>query len=206
MGHSANTVTLQGDHVSKRARTAEPPDPAHTQSNSSFPADFFSDQNRAVPISNDDDEDGEPPDTAPKPIVDPQLDLEWAQFERDVLAGPTTEDQSRDIYERATLIAEPQLAEDAFLEGFPPSAATGDRGTANGAAGAAKPTLEAEEEERTRKRREEKELIMDRILDEERAQEDADERVTALKARLAAVKEKRVAAKAKLQELKSGNS
>jgi zinc finger protein 830 len=72
--------------------------------------------------------------------------------------------------------------------------------------GAAEPTLEPEEEEQTRKQREEKELIMDRILEEERAQEDADERVAALKARLVAVKAKRVAAKAKAQELKNGKS
>ena len=203
LGNSANTVTLQDDHVSKRARTAEPPDPALAQSNSSFPTDFFSDRNRAIPISNDDGEDGEPPDTAPKPIVNPQLDLEWAQFEREVLAVPVTEDQGRDIYDRATLIAEPQLAEDTLFEGFPPSTVAPSRGIVNGAA---KPTLEPEEEEQTRKKIEEKELIMDRILDEERAQEDADERVAALKARLVALKAKRVAAKAKLQELKNGKS
>lgn len=130
--------------------------------------------------------------------------MEWAQFERDVLAGPAveTEDQRRDIYDRATLIAEPQLAEDTLLEGFPSSAGASAHGIVDGA----KPTLEPEEEEQTRKRREEKELIMDRILEEERAQEDADDRVAALKARLAAVKAKRVAAKAKVQELKNGKS
>ncbi len=203
LGHSANTVTLQDDHVSKRARTAEPPDHALAQSNSSFPTDFFSDRNRAIPISNDDGEDGEPPGTAPNLIVNPQLDLEWAQFEREVLAAPATEDQGRDIYDRATLVAEPQLAEDTLIEGFPPSAVAPSRGTVNGSA---KPTLEPEEEEQTRKKIEEKELIMDRILEEERAQEDADDRVAALKARLVAVKAKRVAAKAKLQELKNGKS
>ena len=129
--------------------------------------------------------------------------MEWSQFERDVLAGPAaeTEDQRRDIYDRATLIAEPQLAEDALLEGFPSSAVAPARGVDG-----VKPTLEPEEEEQTRKRRDEKELIMDRILEEERAQEDADERVAALKARLVAVKAKRVAAKAKVQELKNGKS
>ena len=111
------------------------------------------------------------------------------------------ENPRRDIYDRATLVAEPQLVEDTFLEGFPPSA----RGTVDRAAGGTKLTPEPEEEQ-TRKQREEKELIMDRILDEERAQEDADDRVTALKARLAAVKAKRVATKAKLQESKNGKS
>jgi len=152
-----------------------------------------------MPISIDDDEDGEPPGAAPNPIVNPQLDLEWEQFERDVLAGPATEDQRHDIYDRATLIAEPQLVEDTLPEGFPPSAV---RGTVNGAA---EPALEQEEEHRW-KQREEKELIMDRILEEERAQEDADERVAALKARLAAVKAKRLAAKAKMQDVKIGKS
>ena len=140
---------------------------------------------------------------APKLIVDPQLDLEWAQFERDVLAGPTTEDQNRGIYDRATLVAEPQLVEEVLPEGFPPSAVAPIRGAVNGAA---EPRLGPEEEERTRKQTEEKELIMDRILEEERAQEDADERVLALKARLAAVKAKRAAAKAKGQESKTGKS
>ena len=199
MEQGANTTVLQDEHVSKRARTAEPPD-APTQSNSSFPADFFSDPSREIPIPDNYDEDVEPSGAASKPVVDPQLDMEWAQFERDVLAGPATEDQRRDIYDRATLVAEPRLVEEPLPEGFPPSAA---RGAVNGAV---EPALEPEEEERTRKQRDEKELIMDRILEEERAQEDADERVAALKARLAAVKAKRAAAKSKAQELKTGKS
>jgi len=161
-------------------------------------------------MSNDDDEDGDPSGAASKPAVNPQLDLEWTQFERDLLAGPATEDQKRDMYDRATLVAEPQLVEDPLPEGFPPSAAAAaagpaSRGTINGAA---ELTLEPEEGEATRKRREEKELIMDRILEEERAQEDADERVAVLKARLAAAKAKRAAAKAdaNAQELKDGKS
>ena len=204
MEHDANTVALQDEHISKRARTAEPQDPAPDQSNSGFLADFFSDPSRAIPIPNDEDEDEEPSGTASKPTVNSQLDLEWTQFERDVLAGPATEDQNRDIYDRATLVSEPQLVEDTLPEGFPPSAAPA-RGGVNGAA---EPTLEPEPEEEgeAKKQREEKELIMDRILEEERAQEDADERVAALKARLAVVKAKRAATKAKVQESKNGKS
>lgn len=203
MEHGANTVASQDEHVSKRARTAEPPDPASTQSNSHFPTDFFSDPGRAVPISNDDDEDNEPPGMAPQPTGNPQLDLEWAQFEREVLAGPTTADQKRGLYDRATVVAEPQLVEETLPEGFPPSAVAPFGAATNGAA---ESRLGLEEEQQTRKHREEKELIMDRILDEQRAQEDADERVAALKARLAAVRAKRAAAKATVQELKTGKS
>ena len=201
--YGADTVALQVEHVSKRPRTAEPPDSAHPQPNGGFPADFFSDRSREIPISADDDEDGEPSGTASKPVANSQLDEEWVQFERDVLAGPATTDQKRDIYDQATLIAEPQLVEDTFPEGFPSSAVDPTRGAVNRTA---EPTVEPEEEAETRKRREEKELIMDRILDEERAQEDADERVVALKARLAAVKAKRAAAKAKAQDLNDGRS
>jgi zinc finger protein 830 len=51
--------------------------------------------------------------------------------------------------------------------------------------------------DKSRKRlQEERELIMDRLLDEERAQEDADAKVSALKARLQAIKLKRAARKA----------
>jgi zinc finger protein 830 len=201
--YGANAVALQEEHVSKRARTADPPDPTPAQSNSGFPANFFSDPSRAIPVSDGDGEDREPSGAPSNPPVNPQLDLEWAQFERDLLAHPAAEDQRHEIYYRATLIAEPQLVEEALPEGFPPSAAPA-RGAVNGAA---EPKLGPEgEDQETKRREEEKELIMDRILEEERAQEDADERVAALKARLAAVKAKRAAAKAMVHEVKDEKS
>jgi zinc finger protein 830 len=53
-----------------------------------------------------------------------------------------------------------------------------------------------EEELRKRKAEDEKELIMDRLLEEERAQEEADAKVVLLKGRLDALKKRRNEAKA----------
>jgi zinc finger protein 830 len=54
-----------------------------------------------------------------------------------------------------------------------------------------------EELERRRKERDERELIMDRMMEEERAQEDAYDRVALLKNRVQMLKQKRELAKAK---------
>lgn len=125
------------------------------------------------------------------------MDEEWEQFERDLLTvAPTNraavaEASRRDIYDRATVFAEEEVLYDP-AEGIPehlrstnadqqPESLVNPEGIEDETPGQA-----AE-----RKQREEKELIMDRIMDEERAQEDADEKVRALKARLAQVKKKR---------------
>lgn len=55
---------------------------------------------------------------------------------------------------------------------------------------------ETEIDRRKRELQEERELVMDRLIEEERAQEDADAKVNALKSRLEAIKLKRAAAKA----------
>ena len=55
---------------------------------------------------------------------------------------------------------------------------------------------ETEEEKLRRKEQEERELIMDRLIEEERAQEEADERVGLLKAKVEAMKRMREAKKA----------
>lgn len=137
-----------------------------------------------------------------------QIDLEWAQFERDVLApraAPLNGDDiplsKKEIYDRATVVME----EEVRYDGFPGDADQSTLGTVVGAGGVVgeyvggppPPAEEKPEETVARKALEEKELIMDRILDEERAQEDADEKVRAIKARLAAVRRKREEAKKK---------
>ena len=53
-----------------------------------------------------------------------------------------------------------------------------------------------EEARRRRKEQDERELIMDRLLEEEQAQEEADARVSVLKNKLDALRKKREAAKA----------
>jgi zinc finger protein 830 len=161
-----------------------------------FPADFFSDPSRAPPTQEDDEDDDEEMGgtatvAAAPPPPKSQFDLEWAAFERDLqsLQKPALDPQ--EAYARATVAAEPELV--PTLEGLPGQVPAGGEGA---------PVSEleqkiSEEEERKRKMQEEHELIMDRLLEEERAQEEADTRVAALKSRVEMLKKKRELAKAK---------
>ena len=183
-----------------------------------FPADFFSDPARAPPRTStggeDDDDDVEmdQPDqeakaasatAAPKS----QFDMEWDAFERDMQnleqrsSRPTAEPQE-ETYARATIAAEPELIVSEF-DGLPPvDGATAREGTEQGV-GVGVGTEDGgrrvpeEELERRRKDRDERELIMDRLVEEERAQEDAYGRVALLKNRIQMLKQKRELAKAK---------
>ncbi|KDQ53122.1 hypothetical protein JAAARDRAFT_61435 [Jaapia argillacea MUCL 33604] len=181
-----------------------------------FPADFFSDPSRAPPPPSDDEEDEHAP-TQPAP----EVDAEWLLFQQSVLnaAEPDPDIQKQDVYRGATVFAEPELVDD-MTEGFPPSlqtqpslassdtlalklasrprsalnptstAPTSDQGT-----GEPEPLDPAA----VRKQREldDREEIMSRLMDEERAQEEADERVTMLKNRVNALKLLRQAKKGK---------
>jgi zinc finger protein 830 len=149
-----------------------------------FPADFFSDHPGApLPASDDESEEeavvGEPV-TVTQP---PTLDLEWEKFQQSVLNPP----DQRETYERATVFAEPELASE-IPDGFPSQhlddAATGALGKVD------------EEQARKQKDRDDRELIMDRLLDEEAAQEEADMKVMMMKGKLEALKKKRLSAKA----------
>ncbi|KIM19342.1 hypothetical protein M408DRAFT_334421 [Serendipita vermifera MAFF 305830] len=193
--------------ASKRQKTEEEQRP---------PANFFSDPTRALPStdahSGSDEDEGET--TRPKAAAAPkepskpgpmsQVDLEWAQFEREVLApnaraaAATNADDpplsKKDIYDRATVVMEEEIRYDGdgFPGDAPPTTQTGVGGIVGEYVGGPPPPAEeTPEEAAVRKEQEEKELIMDRILDEERAQEEADEKVRAMKARLAAAKKKR---------------
>ncbi|KAF8518193.1 hypothetical protein JB92DRAFT_2120711 [Gautieria morchelliformis] len=159
-----------------------------------FPSDFFSDPSRAIALgeASSDEEEGDK-DAPPSAVAIPpqsNLDLEWAQFQETVINVPVEAD-ARETFENATIFAEPQLSNE-IPEGFPSSVVPGSN---------IEPGLEAsavqkdEVEERRKREDEEKELIMDRLLDEERAQEEADERVNALKSRLDLLRQKRMAAK-----------
>jgi len=148
-----------------------------------------------------------PPPTEPSaPAAEPTaLDLEFDSFLRDVLAPPPSVEE--DAFARATVFAEPELAAPELPQGFPSSLApqaaaepsapaapvrrAPNRTVQTATGEAPREVEETEEEKRARKEQEEKELIMDRILDEERAQEEADERVESLKARLEAMKKAR---------------
>jgi len=110
------------------------------------------------------------------------IEFEWEDFQRSVINAP----DRQDVYERATLIAEPELAS-AIPEGFPSENVSQTNFPTN------------PEEELRRKEQDERELIIDRLLDEERAQEDADLKVSVMKKRLDALKRKREAARVQVK-------
>ncbi|KAJ7494572.1 hypothetical protein B0H11DRAFT_2171737 [Mycena galericulata] len=166
----------ESDTESKRRRVDD--------SGAQFPADFFSDPSRAPLPPQSDDEEDEPPTTLPAtaPAAATSIDAEWERFQRDVVNAP----DHRDAYENATVMAEPELASET-PEGFPPQQ-TDDAPE--------EPNKFDLEDARRQKEQDERELIMDRLLDEERAQEEADMKVTVMKNRLDALMRKRNAAKA----------
>lgn len=180
--------------VKKRRLSPEEPPPvtivaaSKTPAGSSgFPSDFFSDPSKAPSPLNSDDENEEeaeqPPATAQSSPS--AVDAEWEQFQQTVLNAP--EESKQEAYERATVFAEPVLSS-KVPEGFPPLHETGGESDAA-------PVPPTEDELRRKKEQDEKELIMDRLMDEERAQEEADAKVSMLKQRLENLRRQRLAAK-----------
>ncbi|EPS93609.1 hypothetical protein FOMPIDRAFT_1135842 [Fomitopsis schrenkii] len=174
----------------KRRRVEDNDDddePPAASAHGGFPADFFSDSSRAPPPPSEDEDDedadapgsGAPATTAGAPAKS-AIDEEWARFEAAVVNAP----DAHETYERATIMAEPVLAPEV-PEGFPPQAADGEDAV-----------VVDEGELRRRKEQDDRELIMDRLLEEERAQEEADAKVTLLKSRLDAIRRQREARKA----------
>ncbi|KAJ7052525.1 hypothetical protein C8F01DRAFT_1221869 [Mycena amicta] len=165
--------------VANGKRKAEPDmDDSDTESkrrkvDNGFPADFFSDPSRAPPPTFDDEEPEQP-----------SIDAEWERFQRDVVNVSEPGDVRRDTYDSATVMAEPELVVEN-LEGLPQQEAEAE---------ASKP--KSEDQLRREKEQDERELIMDRLLEEERAQEEADMKVTMLRNRMEALMRKRDAAKA----------
>ncbi|KAL5526040.1 hypothetical protein ACEPAG_7378 [Sanghuangporus baumii] len=185
-----------GTNIVKKRRTSVEPDGVRPNPQAgALPADFFSDPSQAPVLSTIDEEDEErqavPPEPPAKDQPKSQIDLEWEQFQASFLAPTAVEEEQEDdrraAFERATVAVEPELVA-TNANGFP----EGVTGDANGAELEEKKE-ETEEEKRLRKQQEERELIMDRILEEERAQEEADERVGRLKARVEAIKKAREA-------------
>ena len=160
--------------VEKKRKVEEAPLPSQM-----FPQDFFSDPSQApVPLS-EGESDEEVEDSAPalptqhlSPST--EVDLEYQRFQLELLksADPS------ETYDRATVVAEPVLAS-TDVPGFPTNADE------------AASTQPMEEQTRSKRAQEDRELIMDRLLEEERAQEDADMRVQLLKTKLEALRKKR---------------
>ncbi|KAL0954723.1 hypothetical protein HGRIS_003676 [Hohenbuehelia grisea] len=181
VGTKRKPVEAELDHnASKRARTEESGQPA-----GSFPMDFFSDPSKAPVLSQSDSEDeaDQPNATLPSSNGAPNLDEEWALFQREIVNAPDLQE----TYERATVMAEPQVV--TTPQGFPfqPDGPVAEEQE--------EPVVDEAEVQR-RKEQDERELIMDRLLEEERAQEEADQKVVLMKSRIEALKKKRDAAKA----------
>ncbi|KAF8736587.1 hypothetical protein AX14_014323 [Amanita brunnescens Koide BX004] len=142
------------------------------ESTHALPVDFFSKPREASP--SDAEVENENAEVAPTDGASADLDLEYRRFQRELLTLP----DPLEAYQNATVVAEAQLVPEDSQTGFPAEAAA-----------AAVPAVEREDERR--RDEEERELILDRLLDEERAQEDADMRVGLMKKRLEAAKRKR---------------
>ncbi|KAF8339858.1 uncharacterized protein EI90DRAFT_3117610 [Cantharellus anzutake] len=205
----------------------QPDLPTFPPAPSGFPADFFSDPSRAPQLGGDSDNDDNnsspvqgtsshsntlvtsyPPSTSAQITIDAELEV----FEKAIASAskPAPQPPDQAIFSRATVYAEPKLVEEV-PEGFPESVL--DRESRNhtgptpgSSAGREQGTPvtieESVAEKQKRREQDERELIMDRLLDEERAQEEADARVNALKARMEAIRQKREAIRAQKQKQK----
>ena len=151
-----------------------------------IPNDFFSDPSHVpiIPEFPSDESDDDAINPVEKTTTEPQslrvsstsvVDLEYDLFQRGFLEG--TDHSQR--YEQATIVAEPVLTS-PNVPGF---STTMEVSTQN-------------EGEKDTRDYEERELIMDRLLEEERAQEDADMRVHLMKNKLEGLKKRREAVKA----------
>ena len=159
-------------------------DEGHGRSNPvhELPNDFFSDPSHGPVIpefpsdeSNNDANDINLVETTTHSTS--VLDLEYDLFRRGFLT-----DHSQ-TYDRATIVADP-VPVPPYIPGFPASTVV----------------LAQNEGEKDTRDYEERELIMDRLLEEERAQEDADLRVYLMKNKLEGLKKRREDMKAlKLQ-------
>ncbi|KAL4268272.1 hypothetical protein AB1N83_002234 [Pleurotus pulmonarius] len=176
--------------VGEKRKSVDPPidteggAPKKARIEQSFPSDFFSDPSQAPILTQDgSDHEDETMEAAPPAALaatqEKGLDDEWERFQREVVNAPTEEPDTREVYERATIMVDAEMTD--VTEGMP---AAPD-------AEAVKEEVVDEETLRRNKEQDERELIMDRLLEEERAQEDADMKVVQMKSRLEALKKRR---------------
>jgi zinc finger protein 830 len=176
----------------KRKVTPDSPPKPTLGNTSAFPSDFFSDPSRALVDSANGDSSDEAEDNytpVPQGEISNPIDLEWQRFQQEILtSSPTPVGQRHETFKHATVFAEPELLPENVL-GLPirelPHADVVEAEVPKN-----------EEESRKRKDEDEKQLIIDRLLEEERAQEEADAKVVLLKGRLDALKKRRNEAKA----------
>ncbi|KAG9015336.1 hypothetical protein FRB95_010647 [Tulasnella sp. JGI-2019a] len=170
-----------------------------------FPSDFFTDPSRRLEAAEEEQGSEDNENSAPT-RTSATIDSEFEAFERALSRVKPAPDAMQALYSRATVMAEPELVDIEALQadGFPPEVAAegaqdgstvkpGGEQTVGG--GDEQAEEETEAQRAKRKEMEEKELILDRIVDEERAQEAAEEKVTALRTRFEAIKKQREAKK-----------
>ena len=176
----------QGVHSTSESKKPKvtPENASGSERLNTFPSDFFSDPTRA-PIRSDESDDREENNPIPTQSVaaDNPIDLEWQKFQQEMLTpAPTSVDQRHETFKRATVFAEPELLPENVV-GLPSRELLDtDVVVAD---------VPKNEELRKMKEEDERELIMDRLLEEERAQEEADAKVALLKGRLEALKKRR---------------
>ena len=141
------------------------------ESTDALPADFFSRPRDASP--SDAEMENENVQAEPTGGASAELELEYRRFQRELLTIP----DPLEAYQSATVVAEAELVPEDSQRGFP-------------AEDVAEAVTVDKQDER-RRDEDEREMILDRLLDEERAQEDADMRVDLMKKRLEAAKRKR---------------
>ena len=189
MVEQAGHKRKSADSTSNETSTSKKPKLGAVAAAGGFPADFFSDPSSAVVFSTHSDTDDEEPIVSAE-LPRSALDLEYEKFQKEFLQVS----DPRETYERATIVAEPELVPTGS-EGLPVSAAHEDDPKVQEGKEEEKVEL-TEEQKRQQKEDEEKELIMDRLMEEERAQEEADMKVQMMKNRLEAFKKQREAARA----------
>lgn len=142
------------------------------ESTHALPADFFSRPRDASP--SDAEMENENVQAEPTGGASAELELEYRRFQRELLTLP----DPLEAYQNATVVAEAQLVPEDSQRGFPTEVG-------------AEAVLTVDKQDERRRDEDEREMILDRLLDEERAQEDADMRVDLMKKRLEAAKRKR---------------
>jgi zinc finger protein 830 len=204
-GHKRKATAVDNDNTKDDDDSDSTSTSKKPKIDAGFPADFFSDPTRA-PVLNepDSDDDENAAQQKQQPAQLPSaIDLEYERFQKELLLqAQTSELDARETYDRATVVAEPVITSEV-PEGFPEPQEGAGGAKAQEGEGTEIEVEPTEEEKRQQKEVEEKELIMDRLLDEERAQEEADMKVQMMKNRLEAFKKQRDAKRAAKAAAKS---
>ncbi|WOO82164.1 Zinc finger protein [Vanrija pseudolonga] len=185
----------------KRAKVEQEGDSDDDDAGPSLPAGFFSAGNKPSVGEEEDAAGPTPPPApaAPKPTGDAELDDFLASLNDDDDDAPAPAQPAAPAAAAAPArrkgLAYKKTEEAPGVASYAAAPVLLANGAANEDAAEPEPEEpeESEAEKRARLEREEREEIVARLEDEQRAQEDADSRVVALKARMEALKKRRAA-------------